>query len=53
MSSLKGVQRKEERRKVAAKRYRSNADTLEERERKKLTEATNWYRISDKKEKEK
>ena len=46
-SSLKGVKRKEEKRKVALKRYRSAKETLEERNTKKLTEATNWYREKD------
>ena len=50
ISGLKGAQRKEERRKVAMKRYRSSHETLEERERKKLTEATNWYRDKKKEE---
>ena len=44
ISGLKGVIRKEERKLNESKRYRSSADTLIERERKKLTESTNWYR---------
>ena len=44
ISGLKGIQRKEERRNAATTRYKSSLDTLDERERKKLTEATNWYR---------
>jgi len=44
ISGLKGIHRKEERRKAALTRYKSSLDTLEERERKKLMEATNWYK---------
>ena len=43
-SSLKGIKRKEERRKLAPKRFRSAEETIEERNIKKLTEATTWYR---------
>ena len=43
-SSLKGIERKEKRRKENENRYRSGSDTLFERERKKLLESTNWYR---------
>ena len=47
-SGLKGIIRKEEKKLNEKYRYRSSQDTLEIRERKKLTESTNWYK--DKKE---
>ena len=43
-SSLKGILRKEERKRNSKARYRSNVDTLEIRVRKKLIESTTWYR---------
>ena len=46
-SSLKGVVRKEETRRNAIKRYKNAKDTLEERNLKKLTEATTWYKNID------
>ena len=49
-SALKGVVRKQEKKNIEKYRYRSSEDTIEERERKKLTEATNWYKKNEKKE---
>ena len=43
-SSLKGVIIKEQNRKDALKRFKSAKDTLEDRNIKKLMEATTWYR---------
>ena len=42
ISALKGIIRKEERKLNNDKRYRSSADSLLERQRKKLTESTSW-----------
>ena len=47
-SGLKGIVRKEECRSNREKRFKSSADTVEIRERKKLIESTSWYRDSDK-----
>ena len=47
-SSLKGVIRKENRRKMTERRYKSAEETLGERNVRKLTEATTWYRGNDK-----
>ena len=52
-SSLKGVKRKEERRKLAPKRYKSAEETIGERNVKKLTEATSWYREKETESEEK
>ena len=49
-SSLKGIVRKEEMQLTKTKRYRSSVDTLIEREKKKLTESTNWYKEKKKEE---
>ena len=43
-SSLKGIVRKEENRKLLVNRFKSAKETLEERNLKKLTEATTWYK---------
>ena len=43
-SGLKGIIRKEQRKKERANRYRKGEETLVERERKKLLENTSWYR---------
>ena len=51
-SSLKGVMRKETKRKDMS-RYKSARDTLEERNIRKLTEATTWYRETDNETEEK
>ena len=50
MCSLRGVAKKEEKRKDIVERYRSAADTLGDRMHKKLTEAVNWYRREREKE---
>ena len=49
-SALKGILRKEERKKEWEFKFRCSKDTLEERERKKLTEATSWYKEKRKEE---
>ena len=46
-TSLKGIKRKEERRKFAPSKYRSAEETLGDRNVKKPTEATSWYREND------
>ena len=45
--------RKETKRKEAMSRYKSARDTLEERNIRKLTEATTWYRETDNETEEK
>ena len=44
VSSLKGIRRKEKRRKEQGNKYRSARETLVERMNKKLLEATTWYK---------
>ena len=44
ISGLKGIKRKEEKRKSRENRYRGASETLGERLERKLTEATNWYK---------
>ena len=44
MSSLKGIKKKAEKRLKSDRRFKSGADTLEERCKKKLMEATSWYK---------
>ena len=46
-SGLKGVAKKEKRKSERKKRFRSAQETLQERNIKKLTENTNWYRDTD------
>ena len=43
-SGLKGICRKEERKRNLEHRYKSSQETLEARQYKKLTESTSWYR---------
>ena len=47
-SGLKGMKRKEEKRKKRCNRFRSAEETLEERETKKLIEATTWFKDTEK-----
>ena len=51
-SSLKGILRKEERRKMSEERYRNAKETLQERNMKKLTENTTWFREKENNENE-
>ena len=44
VNSLKGTEKKMERKKETGKRYKSGEDSLDERIRKKLTESTTWYK---------
>ena len=44
ISSLKGVTKKLEKRKSTGKRYRSGVDSLDDRLKKRLMEATTWYK---------
>ena len=46
LSMLKGITRKEERRKDQKRRYLSAQQTLEKRNMDKLTESTTWYRVT-------
>ena len=46
-SGLKGMKRKEERRKKRCNRFRSAEETLEERETKKLIESTTWFKDTE------
>ena len=50
LSSLKGQDKKEKRRKIKDKRYKSASETLEKRMEKKLIEAVAWYRQEMRKE---
>ena len=45
---MKGSVRKEKNKENRDNRYRSSADTLEERNVKKLTGNTNWYLVLEK-----
>ena len=51
-SSLKGIVRKEEKRKLSLKRFRSAEETLQERNLRKLTENTTWFRERENEENE-
>ena len=51
-SGMKGVLKKEKRRNEGDRRYRSSKETLYDRNIKKLTENTNWYREADNPENE-
>ena len=51
-SGLKGMKRKEERKLKRGSRFRSAEETKEERETKKLIEATTWFKEKEKDENE-